>query len=92
MKNFKELPNLPLNNGIQYIFRGTNNYGASIVQHDFSYGNKQGLWEVAVLKYDELEADNWKFELCYTTPITEDVLGYLTEDEVNDVLNRISNL
>jgi hypothetical protein len=53
MKNFKELPSNSINNGIQYIFKADNGYGASIVQHDFSYGGKKGLWELAVTKYDE---------------------------------------
>jgi hypothetical protein len=60
-----------------------NGYGASVVSHDYSYGGKNGLYEVAVLK------DN---DICYDTPITNDVIGYLTEDEVSDILIKIQNL
>jgi hypothetical protein len=92
MKNFKELPNNPVNDGIQYIAKYPNNYGASIVQHSFSYGKDEGLWELAVIKYEPNETDIHNFEIDYSTPITDDVLGYLSESEVNDVLNEIEAL
>jgi len=84
MNNFKILPNNPLNGGIQYKANFANGYGASIVQHSFSYGNESGLWELAVI------GKNGK--LCYDTPITNDVLGYLTEEEVNTTLDAIEAL
>lgn len=86
MKNidFKTLPNNPLDNGIQYHFKSENGYGASIIKTAMSYGGKRGLWEVAVLGLDG--------EICYNTPITDDVLGYLTEDQVNEILIKIDNL
>lgn len=31
-------------------------------------------------------------ELCYDTPITDDVIGYLTSDEVFDLLDKIEQL
>ena len=51
-----------------------NGYGASIIKvaHG-SYGWQDDLWELAVLKDDEL---------CYDTYITDDVLGYLTDGQV----------
>jgi hypothetical protein len=88
MKNFKELPSNSINNGIQYIFKADNGYGASIVQHDFSYGGKAGLWEIAVTKYDE----DGEWDICYDTPITNDVLGHLRESEVMDYLTQIEQL
>ena len=83
MKNFKNLPSNPINGGIQYKTSFPNGYGASIVKHSFSYGGNSGLWELAVLK-DDL--------LCYDTPITDDVLGYLSEEEVNELLDKIEAL
>jgi hypothetical protein len=88
MKNFKELPSNSINNGIQYIFKADNGYGASIIQHDFSYGNKAGLWELTVIKYDE----DGEWDICYDTPITSDVLGWLNENEVMDYLTQIEQL
>jgi len=92
MTDFKTLPNKPINEGIQYIAKFPNNYGASIVKHSFSYGNEKGLWELAVIKYDPNESDIYNFELTYSTPITNDVLGHLTEEEVNKTLKDIESL
>ena len=82
--DFKKLPSNPLNGGIQYKAKFNNGYGASIVQHNFSYGGNDGLWELAVL--------NKNGNLCYDTPITNDVLGYLTESDVNATLMLIKAL
>ena len=73
----------PIVDGIAYRFMFPNDYGASVISHSGSYGGRLGLWEVAVLK------DN---EICYTTPITPDVLGFLEDSEVKDVLTDIFNL
>jgi len=70
--------------GICRVYRFENSrYSASVVSHEFSYGGNDGLWELAVL-YDN--------QLCYTTPITDDVIGYLTADEVQKILARIDTL
>ena len=90
MKDFKTLPSRSINGGIQYVFRADNGYGASIVQHSFSYGSEQGLWELAVVKY---KGDGqYDYSLCYDTPITDDVLGRLSEDRVNATLEEIAAL
>ena len=82
---FKDLLSM---DGIQAIVKFKNNYGASIVKHSGSYGNKQGLYELAVIKYDE----NGDWDIVYDTPITDDVLGYLTEDDVTNYLTQIEQL
>lgn len=84
MKHFTELPMTQVNGGIQFIFKASNGYGASIVRHDFSYGGRNGLWEVAILDKDG--------NIDYTTSITDDVLGYLTETDVMDTLKKIEEL
>lgn len=73
-----------LHGGIKYKFKFSNGFGASVVRHDFSYGNKVGLWELAVLGEDG--------GITYETPITDDVLGYLTEEDVKSELERIRKL
>ena len=67
--------------GDGYIYQFDNGYGASVVQHSNSYGGKQGLYEIAVLDSGG--------DLCYSTSITEDVIGYADEAKVLDTLDRI---
>ncbi len=86
--NFKTFESIELNEGIQYLYKADNGYGASIVQHQFSYGGKQGKWELAVLKYSN--DTDWK--ICYDTEITNDVIGYLSEKAVNDLVDQITAL
>lgn len=72
------------NGGIQKVFKFPNGYGASVVRHKGSYGYMKGQWEIAVL--DESGA------ICYSTPITDDVIGYLNDPEVDNLLGQISRL
>lgn len=69
--------------GEQWEFEFNNKYGALVIRCDYSYGGNEGLFELAVL-YDD--------DLCYSTPITDDVIGYLTDDEVSALLDRIEQL
>lgn len=60
-----------------------NGYTASVVQTLHSYGGDQGLYELAVMRDDEV---------VYDTSITSDVLGHLTPEEVDKVLGDIMSL
>ena len=69
-----------------------NGYGVSVIQFTTpygsgSYGAEEGLYELAVLKGVE---EDWN--ICYDTPITDDVLGYQSEEEVEVLLCEIENL
>lgn len=76
--------------GTQKLYRFANGYGASVVQFVYSYGGDEGLWELAVLLLTgPKEMD---YELTYDTPITSDVEGRLTEDEVDALLAKIEAL
>lgn len=76
------------NGGVQHRYKFDNNYGASVVKHDFSYGGKDGLWELAVLDFSIDKTG----ELTYHTPITQDVIGYLAWKKVEEILQEIKEL
>ena len=59
-----------------------NGYGVSIISHEFSYG-----LELAVLKGDADEA-----EICYDTPITNDVIGYCTAEQLVEIVKNVKAL
>ena len=88
MKQFKDLEFTSLDtdflSGKKSRIQFDNGYGASVVSHNFSYGGKQGLYEIAIL-------DN-EGHICYDTPITNDVVGHLTEEDVTEVLIKIQSL
>jgi hypothetical protein len=76
--------------GIQYTFRFPNNYGASVIKHLSSYGHEDDLWELAVIKYDDALSVKWK--LVYDTGVTEDVEGWLSDEQVRTYLGKIKEL
>lgn len=70
-------------NGDQWRFTFTNGYGASVVRSSYSYGGSEGFFELAVLR---------RGRLCYDTPITSDVIGWLDAAAVVDLLDKIAAL
>ena len=52
-----------------------------------SYTNTENQWELAVIFGDENEWD-----LTYNTPITNDVMGYLSSKEVTDIMKKVQEL
>ena len=86
MKTFNDLKFEPHRNmnGVMSRITFENGYGASIVKGEYTYGGKEGLYELAVLDSNG--------DLTYSTPITNDVLGHLSEDDVTKVLEQIQNL
>ncbi len=84
---FSDLQFNPAHDGIAtQVFFG-NGYGASVISHQYSHGGKDGLYELAVLMGDE---DDWG--ITYQTHITSEVLGHLTEEDVESYLNQIKSL
>ena len=86
MKTFNDLEFKPHSNmdGIMSRIEFENGYGASIVKGEYTYGGKDGLYELAVL--------NSNGDLIYDTPVTSDVEGYLSETQVTDLLIKIQQL
>ena len=86
MKQFKDLEFKihPMGTGIISRIQFDNGYGASIVRGNHTYGGDKDLYELAVL-------DN-EGQVTYDTPITNDVIGYLREMDVTDVMEKIQQL
>jgi len=72
------------NNQVEFHFE--NGYGASVINGPGTYGFESGLFELGVL------SEEYGWNLTYDTPITNDVIGYLSEDQVYKLLNKISKL
>ena len=88
MKKFEDLKfdrmENPYLTGVQTRMVFENGYGVSVVSHTYSYGGKDGLFEVAVLGKDG--------DLTYDTPVANDVIGYLEPAEVTDIMKQVQEL
>lgn len=60
-----------------------NGYGISVLFGSMFYSNGVDSYEVGVLKGGTL---------CYDTPITNDVIGYIPAAEVSDIMRKIQEL
>jgi hypothetical protein len=84
-----------ISNNSQWIYKFPNGRGASVIRGPYSYGGKEGLFELAVIKFNNTASptgwtEGWKVD--YSTPITRDVIGWLTEEELQKKLLLISKL
>nr|DAO99845.1 MAG TPA: hypothetical protein [Caudoviricetes sp.] len=68
----------------QTIYKFPNGYGASVIKFNYVYF---GI-EIAVLRFDK----NGKWDIDYSTPITNDVIGGLDEESRDSVLQQIFEL
>lgn len=73
--------------GIHAVAKFANNYGLSVVSFPGSYGYEFGKYECAVVRFT-----NDDFKVVYNTPITDDVVGYCTSEEVEDLLQQVEAL
>jgi hypothetical protein len=87
MKQFKDLefvPHAAGMGGVMSRIQFENGFGASVVKTDYTYGGDKGLYELAVFGMDG--------HITYDTPITNDVIGYLRDIDVTDVMEKIQQL
>ena len=70
--------------GVVSRIKFDNGFGASVVKGPHTYGGDTGLYELAVTDSND--------DLTYTTSVTNDVEGYLTEEDVIKLLEQIQNL
>ncbi len=81
---------------IHLIYSFDNKYGASVIKNSVSMGHEQNLWELALLVFDRgvyvVIEDESLFEIVTEEkPTADSVLGYLTEEQVDEILNKIEN-
>jgi hypothetical protein len=96
MKTFNDLNFIPHSSGEgkQSKMFFPNGYGISVVrfkladgQYYGSYTNDETEWEIAILIGDEID-----WNICYNTPIANDVIGHLNEEGVTQVMKEIQVL
>ena len=64
-----------------------NGRGISVIRHAGSYGNQQGLFEVAAIKGSSL--DDWEFDF---SVLNRDVVGWQTPADVVAYARKIAEL
>lgn len=69
--------------GVQRMFTFNNGYRVSVICHPYSYGGRDGLWELAVIRDGNI---------VYDTPVTSDVEGHLKWEEVETLLKQVADL
>lgn len=89
MKTFQDLkfePH-PLNIGTIARMFFDNGFGVSVISGHLFYCSEEAPYEVAILK--DIEEN---YELCCDTDLTDDVLGYNTEDDVTEIMKKVQEL
>ena len=76
--------------GVLYRFKFDNNFGASVIKHKYSYGYEEDLWELGVLVFGNGYPE--RGVLTYNTKVSGDVEGYLTDEDVRNLLQQIKDL
>lgn len=69
--------------GEQAIAAFNNGFGISVVRGPNTYGGSDGLYEAAVLHHGRI---------CYDSGITDDVMGWLMPEAVDELIERIMAL
>nr|DAS96956.1 MAG TPA: hypothetical protein [Caudoviricetes sp.] len=64
-----------------------NGYGVSVLFGKNFYSNGKNTYEVAIIKGNEQD-----FNLVYDTPIANDVIGNITEEQVTRVMKLVQKL
>lgn len=59
-----------------------NGYGISVVHGEYTYSD-ENTFEVGILHNGKL---------CYDTPITNDVLGYQTPEDIVNIINQLEKM
>ena len=83
----------PTGEGSQGLIFFPGGYGLSVVRLKHPYSTRYSsytddkTWEVAILKGTK---NHW--EICYETELTNDVLTYQTEEDINRIIKHVVRL
>ena len=85
MKRFKDLKFEPHihEDGQHAIIHFENGYGVSVLFGWVFYSDGRSTYEVGVLKGGQL---------CYSTPITDDVIGHASKNKVTRIMKKVQQL
>lgn len=72
----------PLGNGKWARLFLDNGYGISVVSGPYFYCIEGKSFEVAILKNGQIT---------YDTPLTDDVLGYQTQEDINNIIKELES-
>jgi hypothetical protein len=70
------------------LFRFRNQFGASVVRGQYTYGGEEGLWEITLLKWKGNKSET----VCERQRFRTGSIGWNDEDAVQEILNWISKL
>ena len=88
MKTFKHLTFKKREfGGLQAKMFFKNGYGVSVITGFGAYGNESTPYEV-----DVIMKSGDGFEICYNTPITDDVIGYCNKKDVTEIMKKVQVL
>jgi len=86
LANFEKMPTT-MPDGIQVVL-DFGKYHLSIIQSDFSYGGKQGKYEIGVFNANDGVANSMT-ELPGITAENDSVKGFLTEADVDAIIKKM---
>ena len=66
-----------------------NHYGVSVIRGPYTHGGRKGLYELAVVY---MAPEDNESQLVYDTPVTNDVEGHLTPDDVTKLMKQVEAL
>ena len=81
---FDDIDLKPYMSGVHGRIIFDNGYGVSVIKHEYSYGGDKGFYELAVI--------NSEGDVLYDTPITDDVIGWLTSKDVTEIMIQVQDL
>lgn len=87
---FKLRENFSNSETSRYELLFDNGYGLSAIQGLNTYSGER-TYEIAVIrKYIDPDSDVY-WDLCYNTPITNNVLGFQTLDQIKEIIEQIKS-